>query len=179
MAEGAGVADVPPTPGAPSDAASQARRLFRSQRWAEAADLLRRVANGEAGDDRGNRQIAEFNLAIALYRLRRTAECTLLFRAMARRDNHFKHQESFLWLVKLVSDGGADVAPSDFAGLCDCHCDYWSNVDGENMQNYICGRWRFQERDYAGAATYFARVSGEGQMAARACFHAARLHTPR
>jgi hypothetical protein len=59
----------PAVAGPRSRAAEQAERLFKAERWAEAAEALRRVARGETDDDQGNRQIAEYRLAIALYRL--------------------------------------------------------------------------------------------------------------
>jgi hypothetical protein len=45
--------------------------LFDMARYDDAAPLLKRVADGETGDDEGNRKIAQYHLAIALFRLER------------------------------------------------------------------------------------------------------------
>src|SRR5258705_9997917 len=56
--------------GNPTEAAAQAKALFDKERWNEAAQALHRVRAGETGDDPGNKQLAEYFLAIALYRLK-------------------------------------------------------------------------------------------------------------
>ena len=45
---------------------AQAKRLFDAERWSHAVLALRRVVDGETGDDEGNRQLADLALAIAL-----------------------------------------------------------------------------------------------------------------
>src|SRR5262245_24307918 len=54
----------PPTAGQMTDETADAKRLFDHERWAEAAAANRRVVDGDTGDDEGNRQIAEYHLAI-------------------------------------------------------------------------------------------------------------------
>ena len=56
--------------GQPTDAAAQAKRLYESEKWWDAAQALFRVSTGETGDDEGNKEIAQFNLAKALYKLK-------------------------------------------------------------------------------------------------------------
>jgi len=58
------------TAGQMTEEAATAKRLFDGERWSEAALGLYRVYKGETGDDPGNRQIAQYHLAIALYRLK-------------------------------------------------------------------------------------------------------------
>ena len=60
----------PPQAGQMTEEAAQAKRLFDGEKWSEAALALYRVRNGETGDDEGNKQIAQYHLAIALYRLK-------------------------------------------------------------------------------------------------------------
>ncbi len=59
-----------PTPGTPSEAAAQAKHLYESEKWWDAAQALFAVSSGETGDDEGNKQLAQFNLAKALYKLK-------------------------------------------------------------------------------------------------------------
>ena len=60
----------PATAGQPTEAAAQAKRLYDREKWWDAAKALYRVSTGETGDDEGNKQIAQFNLAKALYKLK-------------------------------------------------------------------------------------------------------------
>ena len=53
-----------------TEEAAQAKRLFDGEKWSDAALALYRVVEGETGDDEGNKQIAQYHLAIALYRLK-------------------------------------------------------------------------------------------------------------
>ncbi|MCC6524871.1 MAG: hypothetical protein IT373_19605 [Polyangiaceae bacterium] len=109
-------AEVPPAAGHMTEAAAQAKRLFDGERWPEAGAALEAVARGDHGDDEGNRQLAEYYLAIALYRQSRTRESAERFAAIARRPGHLKHAETLLWLGKLAAkpDSAAFLAPRDF-----------------------------------------------------------------
>src|SRR5690606_4281877 len=61
---------APVTAGQMTEAAAAAKQLFDKERWNEAAQALHAVVTGETGDDPGNKQLAEYYLAIALYRLK-------------------------------------------------------------------------------------------------------------
>src|SRR5438046_2041989 len=50
----------PVTAGQMTEEAAQGKRLFDSERWSEAALILKRVVDGETGDDEGNKQIAQY-----------------------------------------------------------------------------------------------------------------------
>jgi hypothetical protein len=102
-----------PPPGKPSPDFVAARRLYEHEQWSAAAASLARVARGEAGDDLGNREVAELNEAKVLFLLHRDAEAAAIFRAIAHHPSHNKHRESFLWLVKLLDRGSPYVCPSD------------------------------------------------------------------
>lgn len=95
-----------PVPGQMTEAAAMAMRLYNAEQWREADPALARIVSGETGDDLGNRQIAEYRRAAALYRTGRYADAYAMFRGMALGRDHLKHGEALLWLNKLV-----DVAP--------------------------------------------------------------------
>ena len=59
-----------PTPGAMTRDAANAKRLFDGEQWQQASLALYKVWKGETNDDEGNKQLAEYHLAIALYRLK-------------------------------------------------------------------------------------------------------------
>ena len=98
-----------------TDAAAQAKRLYDAEKWAAAYQALSAVATGATGDDEGNRELAAFNAAKALYRLQRLDEAVKAFRSFALRTNHLKHRESLLWMVKLSTDAPTLVRATDFA----------------------------------------------------------------
>jgi hypothetical protein len=56
----------PPVAGQMTEQAAQAKRLFDGEKWGDAASALYRVYKGETGDDEGNKQLAQYHLAIAL-----------------------------------------------------------------------------------------------------------------
>ena len=94
----------PAQAGQPTDAASQAKRLYESEKWWDAAQALYRVSTGETGDDEGNKQIAQFNLAKALYKLKFFQAAYSIFSEIADKPNHLKYNETLLWLAKLATD---------------------------------------------------------------------------
>jgi tetratricopeptide (TPR) repeat protein len=97
------VDEGPVTAGQMTEEAAQAKRLFDNERWSEAALLLKRVVDGETNDDKGNRQIAEYHLAVSLYRLQFYQASYDIFRRVAERPNHLKFKETLLWLAKLAT----------------------------------------------------------------------------
>src|ERR1700753_4429972 len=52
-----------------TEEAAAAKRLFDKDRYAEAAVALYRVVAGQTGDDPGNQQLAQYYLAVSLYKL--------------------------------------------------------------------------------------------------------------
>src|SRR5580658_3296076 len=94
----------PATAGQPTAAASQAKRLYENEKWWDAAQALFRVSSGETGDDEGNKQIAQFNLAKALYKLKFFQGAYSIFSEIADKPNHLKYNETLLWLAKLATD---------------------------------------------------------------------------
>jgi hypothetical protein len=87
---------------APSDRATAATRIFQGERWSEAVVALDAVARGDGDDDRGNREIAEYHLAISLYNLRELQPAEDLFVAITRDDAHQKHLEGVMWTMRLL-----------------------------------------------------------------------------
>jgi hypothetical protein len=92
-----------------SEAAAHAKRLFDSERWAEAVEALQLVAAGQTGDDLASRQLAEYHLAIALYRLKSYLGAADLFVAIRAAPSHLKFNESLLWAGRLALDGTCPV----------------------------------------------------------------------
>ena len=94
----------PPQAGQMTEEAAQAKRLFDGEKWGDAALALYRVYKGETGDDEGNKQLAQYHLAIALYRLKFYQASYGIFSEIADKPNHLKFNETLLWLAKLATE---------------------------------------------------------------------------
>lgn len=86
-----------------TEAAAKAKKLFDQERWSEASLALYRVVVGETGDDPGNQQLAQYYLAISLYRLKFYQASYAIFSVIADNPNHLKFRETLLWLAKLAT----------------------------------------------------------------------------
>jgi hypothetical protein len=80
MAEIAGVPDIEAPP---SDAFVRAQRDLKTEFWLDAAKGFLPVALGDTHDGRNIRQIAQYQLAVALFRLGYYAEALRLFKDIA------------------------------------------------------------------------------------------------
>jgi hypothetical protein len=98
-----GGSQAPVVAGQMTEAAASAKQLFDKERWNEAAQALHRVVSGETGDDPGNKQLAEYFLAISLYRLKFYQASYAIFSVIADNPNHVKFKETLLWLAKLAT----------------------------------------------------------------------------
>jgi hypothetical protein len=93
----------PVAAGQMTEQAAAAKKLFDREKWADAALALYRVVAGETGDDPGNQQLAQYYLAIALYRLKFYQASYAIFSVIADNRNHIKFNETLLWLAKLAT----------------------------------------------------------------------------
>jgi hypothetical protein len=155
----------PVTAGEMTEEAAQAKRLFDNERWAEAALLLKRVAAGETSDDAGNRQIAEYHLAIALYRLNFFQASYDIFRRVAERPNHLKFKETLLWLAKLATQL---PEPADIIGSIGKYSrEQVKRFDNPQQRdlywqlNYMLGRFKYRNRKFEEAIQLFEGVGKE------------------
>ncbi len=93
----------PAVAGQMTERAADAKRLFDKERWNDAVVQLEATARGRFHDDQGNRELAEYYLAIALYRIQDYTAATDLFVAIVERKQHLKAKEGLLWLMKLAT----------------------------------------------------------------------------
>lgn len=158
------------------DAAS-AKRLFDSERWANATAALDRVASAETGDDQGNRELAQYHEAIALYRLHRTTDAARVFTEIACDRGHLKHPESILWIGKLVAE-----MPELVRTLVAYRAEDIARFDNPNQRelfwtlSFLAGRERVERGERAEASAFFARVDPSSTYAPLAQACAAQLH---
>lgn len=85
-----------------TEEAALGQRLFEEGRFYEAAPVLRRVAVGDTGDAERDKQIAHYNLAVALYRLKLHHASVALFSEIADRPAHAMWGRALPWLSRLA-----------------------------------------------------------------------------
>lgn len=152
----------PVTAGQMTEEAAQGKRLFDAEKWAEASLILKRVVDGETGDDEGNKQIAQYHLAIALYRLQFYQASYGIFSTVAVKKNHLKFNETLLWLAKLATQL---PEPADIVALVGKYTDdqvaRFNNPQQRDLYwqlNYLLGRYKYRNRNYEEAISLFEKV---------------------
>lgn len=150
-----------------TEQAAQAKRLFDGEKWGDAASALYRVYKGETGDDEGNKQLAQYHLAIALYRLKFYQGAYGIFSEIADKPNHLKFNETLLWLAKLATDL---PEPADIVERVGKYNDEQiSKFNNPNQRelfwqlNYLLGRYKYRNRQYEDALRLFAKVDRQSK----------------
>lgn len=149
---------VKPVAGQMTEQAAQAKRLFDGEKWSEAEVALKRVADGETGDDEGNKQLADYHRAIVLFRLKRFDESAARFRTFSRNPGHLKFFETLLWIVKLARDEPKVVRLEDAALYTP---EEIARFDNSNQRDtfgaaaYLVGHERYDEGNLSEAQKLF------------------------
>jgi hypothetical protein len=163
-----------PTAGAPTEAAAQAKRLYESEKWWEAAAALYRVYMGETGDDEGNKQIAQFNLAKTLYKLKFYQAAYSIFSEIADKPGHLKFNETLLWLAKLATDLPEPADIIERVGKYNNEAiARFNNPEQRELYwqlNYLLGRYKYRNGQYAEALALFGKVDRRSKYYVQAQF---------
>jgi hypothetical protein len=164
----------PAQAGQPTDAASQAKRLYESEKWWDAAQALYRVSTGETGDDEGNKQIAQFNLAKALYKLKFFQAAYSIFSEIADKPNHLKYNETLLWLAKLATDLPEPADIVERVGKYNVEqVAKFNNKEQQDLfwqLNYLLGRYKYRNGQYPEALGLFEKVNRKSKFYVQAQF---------
>ncbi len=157
-----------------TEEAAQGKRLFDAERWSEAALILKRVVDGETGDDEGNKQIAQYHLAICLYRLQFYQASYGIFSAIADKPNHLKFNETLLWLAKLATQlpEPADIVERVGKYKRD-QIARFNNPQQRDLYwhlNYLLGRYKYRNRNYEEAISLFEMVDKKSKYNVHAQF---------
>jgi hypothetical protein len=157
----------PPQAGQMTEQAAQAKRLFDGEKWEEAALALDRVRKGETGDDEGNKQLAQYHLSIALYRMKFYQASYGIFSEIAEKPNHLKFNETLLWLSKLATDL---PEPADIVERVGKYNDEqiakFNNPNQRDLYwqlNYLLGRYKYRNRQYDDALRLFSKVDRQSR----------------
>lgn len=165
--EDAGADDAPVTAGQMTEEAAQAKRLFDAERWSESALLLKRVVGGETGDDEGNKQYAQYHLAIALYRLQFYQASYGIFSEIADKPSHLKFDETLLWLSKLATQLPEPADIVERVGKYKSEqIARFNNPQQRDLYwqlNYLLGRYKYRNRNYDEAISLFQKVAPKSQ----------------
>ena len=164
----------PVVAGQMTEEAAAAKKLFDRERWNEAAQALFRVVNGETSDDPGNKQLAQYYLAIALYRLKFYQASYALFSQIADNKNHLKFKETLLWLAKLATQL---PEPADIIERVGKYSDdQVARFDNEQQRdlfwqlNYMLGRYKYRNRQYEEAIRLFQKVDRKSEYYVKSQF---------
>lgn len=167
---------APVAAGQMTEEAATAKRLFDKERWSEAALGLYRVYKGETGDDAGNRQIAQYHLAISLYRLRFHQASYALFSEISDNPNHQKFSETLLWLARLATQlpEPADVVErvGKYSAEEIARFKNKQQIDLYWQLNYLLGRYKYRNRQYDEAIELFGKVDRRSKHYVQAQFFA-------
>jgi Flp pilus assembly protein TadD len=155
-----------------SELAFRGKRLFDSQRWAEAEGVLDRVAKGESNDDGPTRQYAEYHRAICLYRLRAYDAAHRAFRRIALNPGHVKRVETLLWTSKLMRDIPDDPSIVDTLALYgEEDLRRFDNPEQQDLYwqiEFVLGRRAYRAGKYDEAVRHLARVHARSASHAEA-----------
>ena len=164
----------PPVPGQPTQAAAQAKRLYESEKWWDAAKALYRVSTGETGDDAGNKQLAQFNLAKALYKLRFYQAAYSIFSEIADKPNHLKYGDTLLWLAKLATDLPEPADIIERVGKYnEDQVGKFNNKEQQELfwqLNYLLGRYKYRNGAFPDALSLFEKVDRSSKYYVQAQF---------
>jgi len=166
----------PVSAGQMTEEAATAKKLFDNERWSDAALGLYRVYKGETGDDAGNKQIAQYHLAIALYRLKFYQASYQIFSEIADKPNHLKFNETLLWLSKLATQlpEPADIIERVGKYSTDSVGRFKNSqqIDLYWQLNYMLGRYKYRNRQYEEAIQLFENVDAKSKYFVQAQFFA-------
>lgn len=169
-----GASAAPAVAGQMTEDAATAKRLFDGEKWSDGALALYRVYKGETGDDAGNRQIAQYHLAIALYRLKFYQASYAIFSEIADKPNHLKFNETLLWLSKLATQlpEPADIIErvGKYTGEAIARFKNSQQIDLYWQLNYLLGRYKYRNRQYEEAIQLFNQVDQKSKYFVQAKF---------
>ncbi len=173
--------DGPVQPGEPSEVAAQAKRLYSSGKLYDAAKALYRVYIGETGDDDGNKQLAQFDLAKTFYSLKYFQASYGIFSDIADKPDHLKFNETLLWLAKLATElpESADIIERVGKYDEDHISQFKNNAEQRELYwqlNYLLGRYKYRTALYNDALALFTKVSPESKYYVQAQFFSGISH---
>lgn len=157
-----------PEPGRPSDLMAKATLLVEDEDWKGAVPVLQRVTRGEGQDDRGNVQLAEYQLGVAYYHSGAFSLAADAFKPIAENRGHLMHHEALYWIVDLVLEEETNLVAIDLAyqyiGENYFELDS-TNRELEYLLQYIWGRGHYRAGRYPDAIRKMEAVARDPRFA--------------
>jgi Flp pilus assembly protein TadD len=145
-----------------TDEAARGQRLLERGSYSEAASVLRRVASGANGEAEATRQLAHYQLAIALYRLRFYQASSAIFSEIADNPRHLRFKETFPWLAQLSIEL---PEPSEIIERVGKYpSEHLARLDNPAQRdlyyqlNFLLGRYKFRNHNYEEAIRLLNKV---------------------
>lgn len=159
-----------------TEAAAKAMFLVRKEKWEDAALALYGVYKGETNDDEGNRQLAQYNLAIALYNQKYYQGSYAVFSEVAENPSHIKFNETLLWLAKLATELPEPADIVERVGKYDEEAvAKFNNPNQKELYwqlNYLLGRYKYRNGQFNDAVSLFQKVGRQSKFYVKAQFFA-------
>lgn len=155
-------------PGAPTREATAAFAAYDQSQFTAAIPLLEKVVSGETGDDEGNRELAEYRLAVAEYQSGRFDKAVDAFAPLAHKPSHLKHLDALGWLARLMNQPISSTQAIDLIGLYkeeELH-----PLDTDAMRPLLAllqfgrGRALYRKADFSGALKAFETIRTNPQL---------------
>jgi tetratricopeptide (TPR) repeat protein len=145
-------------------------RLFDEGRWTEAAIAL--FDTVAARSPSPERDLAQFRLAISLYRMGMHQAAYGIFSEIADKPTHTKFAETLLWLAKLYADMPEPADVIERVGKYDdAQIAVFNNAQQRDLYaelSYLLGKYDYRNRRFDLATAEFARVDQSSPLYGKA-----------
>jgi tetratricopeptide (TPR) repeat protein len=164
--------DQPVIEGQITEAAARGERLFEVGRFGEASVALQLIMIGETGDDTPTRQLAQYQLAVALYHMRLYQASVALFSEIAGQPSHPKWREALPWLSKIALDLPEPADVIERVGKYESSMIARFNTPAQRdlywKINYLLGRYKYRNHQYKEAIELLQKVGAKSEHAVEA-----------
>ncbi|CAN5310414.1 hypothetical protein BH09MYX1_BH09MYX1_63270 [soil metagenome] len=137
---------------------AEATRAFDAEQWEDSAILLDRVVRAGAPFER---EVAEYDLAIALHRMGLSNAAYSIFSSIADHPNHARFDVTLIWLAKLALELPEPADVIERVGKYDA--DAVARFDASAPATYadlsfLLGRYQYRNRRYDDALRTFGTI---------------------
>jgi TolA-binding protein len=171
----------PPAEGPPSEALSNALRLYQDKKYPEAAVQLQRIVEGEVKDSEGNKQKAQFFLGKTLFHLEYYQSSLSVFDEISQvGKGHLFFDQTLQWLAQLARKLPEPAGIIEKVGRYDAS-QIEQTKEGEAQQYhsqliYLLGRAKYAQAEFDDAIELFEQVPSDSDYYVQAKMFAGISH---
>jgi TolA-binding protein len=171
----------PPEEGPPSEALSNALRLYQDDRHQEAAVQLQRIVEGDTQDSAGNQQKAQFFLGKSLYHLGYYQSSLAIFDEISQQGTgHLFFDQALQWLAQLASQLPEPAGIIEKVGRYELsQIEQFNNGEGKPIYAqllYLLGRSKYSQGEFEQAISLFEQVPSSSKWYVQARMFAGISH---